>query len=112
MKFKTTQQPVNIHKQMVTAACWTPGNQLYTCGDDKVIMKWNLQGEDLGKVCDLDAFVTDMSWFPSAGQQTSDMFAVSCTGTGTGTGTGCGGPGGPGVRLARANLSSRQTAYF
>jgi len=42
-------------------------------------MKWNLQGEHLGKVCDLDAFVTDMSWFPSAGQQTSDMFAISCS---------------------------------
>ena len=79
MKFKTTQQPVNVHKQMVTATCWTPSNELYTCGDDKVIMKWNLQGEQLGKVCDLDAFVTDMSWFPSAGQQTSDMFAISCS---------------------------------
>ena len=79
MKFKTTQQPVNVHKQMVTATCWTPSNELYTCGDDKVIMKWNLQGEHLGKVCDLDAFVTDMSWFPSAGQQTSDMFAISCS---------------------------------
>ena len=38
-----------------------------------------MQGESLGKVCDLDAYVTDMSWFPSAGQQTSDMFAVSCS---------------------------------
>lgn len=79
MKLKVTQQPVNLHKDMVTAVCWTPTNELYTCSDDKTVMRWNLQGESMGKVCELDAFVTDMSWFPSAGQQVSDFFAISCT---------------------------------
>jgi intraflagellar transport protein 80 len=85
MKFKTTQAALNHHKDMVTAVCWTggrgaaPGQQaeLYSAGDDRLVTRWNLDGETVGKVCDLPegTFVTDLSWFPGS----SDTFAVSCT---------------------------------
>ena len=76
LKLTATQ---SHHKDMVTALCWTPTNELFTCSDDGSISKWDLDGEHQGKVCDLDTYVTDMSWFPSVGKQASDIFAVSCT---------------------------------
>lgn len=66
------------HKDTVTAAAWSPGNELFTCSDDNTIAKWSIAGQLLGKVCDVDTAVTDMCWFPSIGSQVSDVFAVSC----------------------------------
>lgn len=71
--------PQTHHKDMVTALCWTPTNELYTCSDDGSVSKWDLDGEHQGKVCDLDSYVTDMHWFPSVGKQSSDTFAVACS---------------------------------
>lgn len=65
--------------ETVTACCWAPNNELYTCGDDQAVLKWSMEGEPLGKVCQLDSYVTAMHWFPSIGGQPADMFVVSCT---------------------------------
>ncbi|CAM9962929.1 unnamed protein product [Heterosigma akashiwo] len=78
MKFDITLD-TNQHKDMVTSVTWTPNNELFTCSDDKTICKWSMEGECSGKVCDIDAYVTSLSWFPSLGRQQSDLFAVSCT---------------------------------
>jgi len=66
-------------KDAVTACCWSPQNELFTCSDDKTIARWSMDGEPKGTVCKLDSFATDMSWPPAVGQRASDSFAVSCS---------------------------------
>ena len=73
----------NADEDIITALGWTASNELYTCSDDKTICKWNMNGEPLGKVMQLDVYVTDFQWFPAkqAGQGTkasSDVFVVGC----------------------------------
>ena len=73
----------SIDKDVCTTVGWSRGeNQLYSIADDKQIWRWNLNGEPLGKLCDLDVFITDMHWFPSYSKKlatsASDVFAVSC----------------------------------
>jgi intraflagellar transport protein 80 len=83
MRLKITQQPNVQHEEIITGIGWTAGNELYTCSDDKKICKWDMNGEPLGTVMQLDAYVTDFQWFPArqAGQGTkaaSDVFVVGC----------------------------------
>jgi intraflagellar transport protein 80 len=67
-------------KDVVSAVCWAPFGELYTCSDDNTICRWSRAGECLGTVCKIeDTNVTDIHWFPSVGTQVSDLFAVSCT---------------------------------
>lgn len=79
MKLKVNQLPKNVHTEAVTACCWSPGNELFTCSDDKTVQRWGMEGESLGKVCSLDSFVTDMDWLPATGRHASQSFAVSCS---------------------------------
>jgi len=51
---------------------------LYTCSDDKQILKWSQDGEMLGKIASVDAFVTSLAWAPNAGRR-STIFALACT---------------------------------
>ena len=67
------------HTEVVTAACWTPSNELYTCSDDQTICKWGLDGELQGEVCKLDTYVTGMFWFQPMGKQDADTFVVCCS---------------------------------
>jgi intraflagellar transport protein 80 len=82
MKFKLSQQQTNHHRDMVTSVCWTGGgtssqSELYSAGDDRQVTRWNIDGDTVGKVCELSegCYVTDMAWFPNGG----DSFAISCT---------------------------------
>jgi intraflagellar transport protein 80 len=67
------------HSQYVTGCGWV-GNELYTCSDDKTVHKVSSDGEDQGKVTDLDSCPTDLHWFPSGNKrQQSDQFAMACS---------------------------------
>jgi intraflagellar transport protein 80 len=47
--------------------------------DDKNVVRWSADGEKLGKFSLNNLFVTSIAWFPSAGKQIPDTFAISCT---------------------------------
>ncbi|POM71477.1 Intraflagellar Transport protein 80, partial [Phytophthora palmivora] len=79
MRLQHTQLPVNHHTEIVTACCWTPENDAITCSDDNSIVRWRMDGEVVGQVTKMDAFVTSVHWVPSVGKQSADTFAVSCT---------------------------------
>ncbi|CAM9565795.1 unnamed protein product [Ascophyllum nodosum] len=68
-----------VHKEMVTAVAWTPENELFSIAEDSTIHRWDGSGNPVGKVATLEAFVTSVTWFPSAGKQTSDVFAAACS---------------------------------
>ena len=68
------------HSEIGSSVAWSQDGQLLSCADDKVISRWNADGEASGKITSLNAFVTCVCWFPSVGGKgTPDMFAVSCT---------------------------------
>ena len=59
------------HSQYVTGCGWV-GTELYTCSDDKTVHKISADGDDLGKVTDLDSCPTDLHWFPSGENRTQE----------------------------------------
>jgi WD40 repeat protein len=55
-------------KELVSAVCWSPSNELLACSDDKTISRWSADGEFSGLVVnELPAYVTDISYLPSTG---------------------------------------------
>ncbi|CAM9606713.1 unnamed protein product [Chrysoparadoxa australica] len=76
MKLQVKACPT-AHQELVAGVVWTPENELYSFADDRTVRKWNMTGEPTGKVCDLQSYATCVSWFPSSGKQTSDMFAIA-----------------------------------
>uniref|UniRef100_A0A7S0WTZ1 Intraflagellar transport protein 80 homolog n=1 Tax=Chlamydomonas leiostraca TaxID=1034604 RepID=A0A7S0WTZ1_9CHLO len=83
MRLKIKQAPTAVHTDLAGACGWSVWNELYSCGDDQIIHKWNLQGEPEGKVCQLDAYFTDMHWYPLSSKKNqaggTDVLAASCT---------------------------------
>lgn len=66
---------------MVTAVGWGPSNELFSCGDDKRIWRWNRDTEPVSRVCELESYITEMHWFPSKRQAggATEVFVVGCT---------------------------------
>ena len=60
---QVTQRKTNHHKDSVTGLGWSV-NELLTVSDDKTIAKWNLDGEVLTTLCDLESYAVDIHWFP------------------------------------------------
>lgn len=84
MRFKLSQLPKHLHTQMVTSLGWAPNNELFTCSDEKKILKWSLDGEPTGSVCEVDSFITDFKWYSSlaskgGGAGGGDVFVVGCS---------------------------------
>lgn len=67
------------HTDMCTSICFNPFNEFYTGSDDKNIYKWDIDGQNLGLVCELDSSITSLDWYPTHGSVSSDIFLVGCT---------------------------------
>lgn len=67
------------HAEMATAVTWVPGNEVFSCSDDKSIMRWGADGEPAGRVATTEGFVTSIAWFPDVGKRSANLFACSCT---------------------------------
>jgi len=81
MRLKVTQEEVPKHSSIVVAVGWYKTNkqyQLLSCGDDKAIWKWHVEGTAIGKLCDLDAYCTTMAWMPN-NKGSDNVFAIGCT---------------------------------
>ena len=60
--------------------CGWVGSELFVSCDDKSVHKLNAEGDEPGVVAQLDAYPTDMHWFPSGNKkQQSDTVAISCS---------------------------------
>lgn len=67
------------HTDIATAVAWAPDNQLISCSDDKILIRWTSDAEVAGKITTLAVYVTGMAWFPVIGKQAPDTFVISCT---------------------------------
>ena len=54
-------------------------NELFTCSDDKQLLRWTQEGELGGKMAETEGFITSISWFPDVGKRSANMFACACT---------------------------------
>lgn len=83
MRLKTKQAATSPHTELCSAAGFNVWGECFTASDDQTIQKWNLSGEPEGKVCQLDAYFTDLHWYPLSSKKTqaggTDVFAVACT---------------------------------
>ncbi|KAJ9470386.1 Intraflagellar transport protein 172-like protein [Diplonema papillatum] len=79
MRLNFTQCSANQHKEACSAVVWSTGNELFSCGDDMVICRWNMSGEPIGKVGDLPSYPTDMAWYPQQkkGEQGKDLCVIA-----------------------------------
>jgi intraflagellar transport protein 80 len=65
MKLKLKKNEKKNHKDVVSAVCWSPNNQLYSLSDDKTILIWDINGEFVSKFMDLDSYGTAMEFGPN-----------------------------------------------
>jgi len=71
-------EKANHHTEICTCCAWT-GGELYTCSDDKTILKWSQDGDMIGTIATVDAYITSIAWAPDSRMtQRSSVFAVSC----------------------------------
>lgn len=83
MRLTVKQSSATVHTELTGALGWNVWNELFSCSDDQTIHKWNMLGEPEQKVAQLDAYFTDLHWYPVNSKKTqaggTDIFAVSCT---------------------------------
>jgi len=87
MKLKTE---LNIgkepkHEEIVTSIGWFTPDEVYSCGDDHQVVKWNLLNGEITQAVQLpkDLYATDIHWFPKSiggrKQGQIDIFALTST---------------------------------
>eukprot|EP01062_Namystynia_karyoxenos_P073527 TRINITY_DN70329_c0_g1_i1.p1 TRINITY_DN70329_c0_g1~~TRINITY_DN70329_c0_g1_i1.p1 ORF type:complete len:771 (+),score=329.83 TRINITY_DN70329_c0_g1_i1:99-2411(+) len=79
MRLNFTQSSSNQHRASCSAVVWA-ANELYSCGDDQQVWKWNMSGEPVSRVAELEASPIDIKWFPQLkrGEQGKDLFVAAC----------------------------------
>ena len=78
MRLKIHLEDKPSHSSLVTSLGWTKSDkqyELYSCSDDQTIMKWNSEGQAVGKVIDTPSYATGLDWLPAS--KNADVFAVS-----------------------------------
>ncbi|XP_023711172.2 intraflagellar transport protein 80 homolog isoform X2 [Cryptotermes secundus] len=66
MRFKTSLLKEPKHSDLVGCVAWNNTEEVYSCGDDHTILKWNLVTKETVKVADMpsELYPTDLHWFP------------------------------------------------
>ena len=80
MKFKLTIPKDPKHSEPVNCIGWTTSDELFSFGDDHLILRSNLVNNEVQKVSEVsnELFPTDMHWFPKstvAGGKKSGLFS-------------------------------------
>ena len=78
MKF-TVSVKSGEHSEIASSVTWSNENTLYACSDDKTISKWTAEGQPTGKITSIQSYTTGISWYPSSGKQSTEIFAIACT---------------------------------
>ncbi|XP_076675332.1 intraflagellar transport protein Oseg5 isoform X3 [Andrena cerasifolii] len=68
MRFKISSQNRNGHKRLVTCVAWSSAEEIYSCGEDHLLIVWHLEGGTAHSsvVTEFpdDFYATDMQWHP------------------------------------------------
>lgn len=77
MRFKIKKHEKNKHSDIVTAVSWNSSNELVSVSDDMTINKWDLNGEHVSKLMDIDIPCINIDWFPST-RSSGEVLAIGC----------------------------------
>lgn len=77
MRFKIKKLEKNKHGDIVTAVAWNSANELVSASDDLTIEKWDLNGEPVSKLMDLEIPCIDIDWLPST-RTAGELLAIAC----------------------------------
>ncbi|XP_041119958.1 intraflagellar transport protein 80 homolog isoform X2 [Polyodon spathula] len=66
MRLKTSLLKEPKHKELVSCVGWTTADELYSCSEDHLVLKWNLLTNETTQVVKLqdDIYPIDLHWFP------------------------------------------------
>ncbi|XP_076755715.1 intraflagellar transport protein Oseg5 [Xylocopa sonorina] len=68
MRFKISAQNRNGHKRLVTCVAWSSAEEIYSCGEDHLLISWHLEGgiahSTIVTEFPDDFYPTDMQWHP------------------------------------------------
>ncbi|XP_029033851.1 intraflagellar transport protein 80 homolog isoform X2 [Osmia bicornis bicornis] len=68
MRFKISAQNRNGHKRLVTCVAWSSAEEIYSCGEDHLLISWHLEGgiahSSIITEFPDDFYPTDMQWHP------------------------------------------------
>ncbi|XP_043253953.1 intraflagellar transport protein 80 homolog [Colletes gigas] len=68
MRFKISLQNRNGHKRLVTCVAWSSAEEIYSCGEDHLLISWHLEGgiahSSIVTEFPDDFYPTDMQWHP------------------------------------------------
>ncbi|PBC33240.1 Intraflagellar transport protein [Apis cerana cerana] len=68
MRFKISAQNRNGHKRLVTCVAWNSTEEIYSCGEDHLLISWHLEGgiahSNIITEFPDDFYPTDMQWHP------------------------------------------------
>ncbi|XP_076387112.1 intraflagellar transport protein Oseg5 isoform X4 [Megachile rotundata] len=68
MRFKISAQNRNGHKRLVTCVAWSSAEEIYSCGEDHLLISWHLEGgiahSNVVTEFPDDFYPTDMQWHP------------------------------------------------
>ncbi|XP_011861204.1 PREDICTED: intraflagellar transport protein 80 homolog isoform X2 [Vollenhovia emeryi] len=89
MRFKISEQENNGHKRLLTCVAWSSTEEIYSCGEDHLLICWHLEGGVAHSTVVIefpnDFYPTDMQWHPrpnivsSAKTNTSSLDVVLIT---------------------------------
>ncbi|KAK1162498.1 hypothetical protein AOXY_G17373 [Acipenser oxyrinchus oxyrinchus] len=74
MRLKTSLLKEPKHIELVSCVSWTTADELYSCSEDHLVLKWNLQG---------DIYPIDLCWFSKTvggkKQTQAEIFVLTTT---------------------------------
>ncbi|XP_011686372.1 PREDICTED: intraflagellar transport protein 80 homolog [Wasmannia auropunctata] len=75
MKFKISIHEDNGHKRLLTCVAWSSTEEIYSCGEDHLLICWHLEGGTAHSTVVTefpnDFYPTDMQWHPRPNQTAS-----------------------------------------
>ncbi|KAK6478690.1 intraflagellar transport protein 80-like protein isoform X1 [Huso huso] len=85
MRLKTSLLKEPKHKELVSCVGWTTADELYSCSEDHLVLKWNLLTNETTQVVKLqdDIYPIDLHWFPKTvggkKQTQAEIFVLTST---------------------------------
>ena len=77
MRFKIKKIDKAKHSDIVTSVSWNSANELISVSDDMTVFKWDLNGEPISKLMDIEVPVIDIDWFPNP-RAAGELLAIAC----------------------------------
>lgn len=77
MRLKLKREERKIHQDICSCVCFNSENELYSISDDMTCQTWDINGNNKGKVMDIESPVITFDWIVST-KKTGELMAMGC----------------------------------